>query len=372
MVVFLVMVGCSHHDPKDQCLFTIEVESYKDLDECRLSDGMRQSFEGHGHSLSEGATVEVREAQQQWLIHDKEMKKEYLIVKEENALKVYEDRLNFENLKDSREGLDYERDPAPIFSDLDDLLKRWFAAQAQEQYGVCSAIGNQMRQMSCAYFSKLVEALAGDNRFERLVASASLGFSNDIRAIPYLLEVMGSEDALVRYYAAFSMGQINFSQFTPEVTQKVMDALITSLRQEEDDDVRGMVAFTIAQVVERDRDWGRLPHLLAAIGDRSDKVRNHVVLALGKIGHPEGAKAIIAATLDDANPGVRYSSVRALGQIGSEDVEITLPLVRKLKDSSPIVAGAAYHVLKHITGEDFGPDPAKWEEWAGGENLPDK
>ena len=65
-------------------------------------------------------------------------------------------------------------------------------------------------------------------------------------------------------------------------------------------------------------------------------VRNHVVLALGKIGHKEGIQAILDHTLEDKHPAVRHSSIRSL--VYSEDKDKVIdPLIKRLRDPIPFV-----------------------------------
>lgn len=364
ILLVLAVIGCSRHDQREGYLFNLDLACQKDLETGTMTDCVRNSFQGYGRTLSGESAIAVQKEEREWVIQDRGHKKEYLVVREENALKVYEDRIGLEAIKENRVGLDYKQNQS-LFPELDDLIKKWVTAQAQEQYGVSSAWKGQLQELSRSHFSMIVEGLSGNDPFHQAVAAAALGFSNDVRAIPYLLEAVANGSPAVRCNAALGMGQIEFSGLPQEISQKVATALTRSLEKDPDEAVRGMAAFAISQVVSEETDWGALPYLLDAIGDKSPNVRNHVVLALGKIRHPEGIKAIIAGALDDENPGVRYNAIRALSRAESDEVDISVVLVKKLRDPSPVVAGAAYYVLKYRTGQDLGPTPEKWEEWAG-------
>jgi HEAT repeat protein len=165
--------------------------------------------------------------------------------------------------------------------------------------------------------------------------------------------MLENSETVVRRYAAFSLGHIGSDQ-TP------MKPLYTLLEQDPADEVRGMAAFAIAAIVNKEDNQGAMPYLLRALQDKFPQVRSHAVIGLGKIGHTEGASAILATTLDDPDPRVRHNSIWALGKIGGN--EIVVPLVKKLRDPLPAIQQAAYTVLKAVTRADYGNSPAKWEE----------
>jgi HEAT repeat protein len=266
------------------------------------------------------------------------------------------EKADLEAIKENRQGLDYQEQRADIFHEIDTTLQAWHLAQSQRDHAYASALEQNLYELACGHFSKLVEALTGSDSFARTVAAAAIGFSEDIRAIPYLLKALQTSDVAIRKYAAFSLGHIGSNQ-----TQ--MALLYQVLAQDANDEVRSMVAFAISRIVTREKDEGALPHLLKAVTDRASQVRAHAVIALGKVGHQEGAHAIIASTLQDPEDSVRFNSVWALRQIGGK--EVVAPLIKTLRDRSPAVQQAAHMALTQVTRKDFGNDAKKWEEWAG-------
>jgi hypothetical protein len=45
------------------------------------------------------------------------------------------------------------------------------------------------------------------------------------------------------------------------------------------------------------------------------------------------------------------------------DIYSVAPLIAALKDSYPNIKEQAAEVLKKMTGEEFGTDPEKWQQW---------
>jgi HEAT repeat protein len=63
----------------------------------------------------------------------------------------------------------------------------------------------------------------------------------------------------------------------------------------------------------------------------------------------------------DKDPLVRQGAARALGIIG--DTRAVDPLIATLRDGNRHVQGDAAEALRKITGEDFGGDHEKWQDW---------
>ena len=60
-------------------------------------------------------------------------------------------------------------------------------------------------------------------------------------------------------------------------------------------------------------------------------------------------------------PEVRATAASALGSIGDQySVE---PLIPMLRDEDPSVRRESAAALSTITGQDFGEEPGRWQEW---------
>ncbi len=271
------------------------------------------------------------------------------------ADKAKDEKIDLQEIKEDRQGLDYRttKQDEDILAQLDTLLKKWQAAQKIQDHALVISAEKDLEELSRSHFSELVKAIPGEKGY---IAVTSLGFSNDIRAIPYLNDALKTGGSIVRSNAALSLGHIASDQ-TP------MEILFDALKKDPEASVRAMSAFAISQIVNKEKDQDALPHLLVALKDPAPEVRNNVVIALARTGNPEAVKAILANTWNDEHPAVRYNSIGAVAMIGYTE-ECKIPLVQKMRDPVGNVGDAAYSVLKELTGKDFGPNPEKWEEWA--------
>jgi HEAT repeat protein len=69
----------------------------------------------------------------------------------------------------------------------------------------------------------------------------------------------------------------------------------------------------------------------------------------------------LIAALRDKNANVREEVAGALRR--TKDPRAIEPLIASLKDEDSDVRHNAARALKKVTGQDFGQDPEKWQEW---------
>lgn len=100
--------------------------------------------------------------------------------------------------------------------------------------------------------------------------------------------------------------------------------------------------------------------LIIALRDKAQLVRIGVCEALAELKNSTSVPPLIDVLKDDADLGVRARAASALGQI--KDSRAVEPLIIALGDKGrvPEEAGSA---LKRITGQDFGTDRIKWQQW---------
>uniref|UniRef100_A0A7C2K2T5 HEAT repeat domain-containing protein n=1 Tax=candidate division WOR-3 bacterium TaxID=2052148 RepID=A0A7C2K2T5_UNCW3 len=84
---------------------------------------------------------------------------------------------------------------------------------------------------------------------------------------------------------------------------------------------------------------------------------SHIMKVLSAL---RGIEPLISA-LKDVNWHVREAVAYALGEI--KDLRAVEPLISALKDVNSSVRRAAAKALEEITGQNFGEDQAKWQEW---------
>jgi len=109
---------------------------------------------------------------------------------------------------------------------------------------------------------------------------------------------------------------------------------------------------------------GTVPALAQALEDEDEDVREAAAKALEAIG-PEAVEAVPALiqALKDGSSLVRCAAARALGAIGPGAMEAVPALIQALGDKSYSVRHAAADALQAITGQDFGEDAERWQQW---------
>lgn len=102
--------------------------------------------------------------------------------------------------------------------------------------------------------------------------------------------------------------------------------------------------------------------LLIALKDIDTDVRANVAWVLRETKDTRAIKPLIEALEGFKGMDSKFllEIVSDLSKIGKPAVE---PLIEVLKDKDSYVRGNAAWVLRAITGQDFGEDPIKWQEW---------
>ncbi|OQX79826.1 MAG: hypothetical protein B6D56_06320, partial [Candidatus Omnitrophica bacterium 4484_70.1] len=223
-------------------------------------------------------------------------------------------------------------------------------------------------------------------------------------AVPYLIKLLKDKDSEMRYRAAKALGEIGSQEIASHLRGIIIKALIEALKDEEwivhhtaagalvkigfpaipyliealrDEDIN--VRFKSAEVLDQiewqpqnqeeeilyfiaKHDWEGLvrigypavPYLIKLLKNKDSYVRYRAVKALGEIGSQEIAshlietiiKALIEALKDEKNSNVRQTIARALGKVGSQ--EAVPHLIEALKDEDSDVCKAAAEELDKI------------------------
>ena len=132
---------------------------------------------------------------------------------------------------------------------------------------------------------------------------------------------------------------------------------IVSTLQDKNPEVRRRAV----QVLHHTNDPGRVNPLIAALQDDDHEVRVCAANALHSMKDPRTVEPLIQA-IKDVNGDVRRIVSDTLGLL--RDVRGVKPLIPILDDPDPNIHDAAKRALKRITGQDFGGDHRKWNEWA--------
>jgi HEAT repeat protein len=181
-------------------------------------------------------------------------------------------------------------------------------------------------------------------------------------AAPYMIELLDSEQKYIspldKMYNAISiLGSSGFYVRDETKTALVrigtpaVDPLIHALSHPRPK-VRGNAALTLGKI----HDSRAIPPLINALKDRDPEVRMWAAAALAEIPSRQAVKPLISA-LRDTEGNVRAYAAFALGQIG--DHRAVEPLIEALRQGNTAASPALYE----ITGERFGDNAEKWQEW---------
>jgi len=98
LAAFLVMLNLGFFGAG--LLFSVEPTLQTDLDNTVISQELRQEFENNMAPLLQHASISVEEPESEWLITDKQNRKSYRIMKEEEKLNIYGET-GFPNLSET-------------------------------------------------------------------------------------------------------------------------------------------------------------------------------------------------------------------------------------------------------------------------------
>jgi HEAT repeat protein len=129
-----------------------------------------------------------------------------------------------------------------------------------------------------ANLSDWVRRLDANDPTKRLDAVKSLGECNDPKAIEYLIQAVNDPDPRVEAKAVDYLGKLHAADSTPFLIQKL---------------------FTV--------------------GTR-DRLRQRIVMTLGKIGDPRASRPLLQYVSQDVNPDIRGAGIYALGEMADQSI----------------------------------------------------
>jgi HEAT repeat protein len=181
----------------------------------------------------------------------------------------------------------------------------------------------------------------------RLAAVKALGIQRNPAKASQLVPFLTDRDAATRAAAAWSIGNLRFADAAPDIAALLKDpdrtvcrAAIAALHKLADPaGAKGLGELAGTKSVDLDL--------------RLDALR-----ALGAVGGPQAAAALVAA-LADETPLVRQVAADQLGGVrGAGSVEALMQAV-----GNPDTRALARESLQQLVWRDFGTDPAAWRRW---------
>jgi hypothetical protein len=100
--------------------------------------------------------------------------------------------------------------------------------------------------------------------------------------------------------------------------------------------------------------------LIESLRDPEPSVRWESARRLGEMKDGRSVMPLIGALMDE-HPYTRRRAAASLGNL--QDLRAVEPLVKSLRDEDAFVQKYSLEALTKITGQQFGNDPKKWQEW---------
>jgi HEAT repeat protein len=208
-------------------------------------------------------------------------------------------------------------------------------ASAAARAGCATALASSGRAALPALFA----ALADPSEFVRASAARALAriplTSDDV---PRLVEALGSRDAYVVAFAAWTLGNLG------SAAEAAVPALAQTLSR---DDTNAVVAAALARIGPGAA--GAVGILVDALGSENPDRRWRAARTLGRIG-PAAAPAVplLTGALADPNGAVRRHAARALGRIGPAARPAAPALQRATGDRDREVRQEARQALERL------------------------
>jgi hypothetical protein len=100
--------------------------------------------------------------------------------------------------------------------------------------------------------------------------------------------------------------------------------------------------------------------LIESLKDQDPSVRWESARRLGEMKDSRSVVPLTGVLMDD-HPYTRRRAAASLGNL--QDLRAVEPLIKSLRDEDAFVQKYALESLVKITGQQFGNDPKKWQEW---------
>lgn len=239
-----------------------------------------------------------------------------------------------------------------------------------------------------------IEKLYSSNEVVRAKAAQSLGSKGKggVPAIPFLIQMLADDTQVtvenVELLSGFETEKreegyqrkqrvTGYGQTTPgaeamealfRINGSALIPLLVAMCDDQDPAFR-QKAEVLLEIQERKSQTKEalMDVLREALKDKRSCVRAYAVEGIGRIGGM-WAKADLVLCLNDSDPTIRAKAAiafgEAAGRYSSFRFNFVEPLISALeKDVDSNVRQEAANALEKITGERYGEDPLKWQEW---------
>ena len=227
------------------------------------------------------------------------------------------------------------------------------AQQSKKEAGSARATGPKVgRKLSelPSVVREEIDRLASDDAGKRATGAASLGEmgAEAIPAIPYLIGALGDSRSVIGPGGRQDVADVAMASLT-KLGNPAREALLEALKAQ---NVRELdrVMWALGKMREP-RAVGPLIGFLV-----DEKWGKWAAFALGDLGDARAVEPLIRLLKNERDVD---STARALGDL--KDLRAVEPLIAAMSDKKKTFD--AIRALERITGQDFGKDQAKWQEW---------
>ena len=193
----------------------------------------------------------------------------------------------------------------------------------------------------------------GEDETAYVALLEALGSIKDERAVGALLRLLKHRNALVASKAAESLGKIGNKGVVPVLVNVARKSTMTS--------VRYSAVFALGELGDAEP----VDMLLEFLKQEDASLRYAAAHSLAMIAEERALDGLLEALSSDTSWGVRWAAAKGVGRIckGKPNRKAVGCLIDALLDENETVRKEALSSLRAVTGEDFGDDYEKWDEW---------
>ena len=253
-----------------------------------------------------------------------------------------------------------------LFPYLDNVIREWRNTKLQNKNNktlkIFTNLDSILARTVYVNFDVILEHLMKGNHYNRVIASAALGFcripDNERfpqvypRAIPNLLLVIAEGDDALTRNALLALWRL------AEPTTPI-ESILPLMTEHHDPDVRANAALCLAAIVSPEQADRVTPYVLPALRDEEPKVRQHAINILRSL-RDRNAVAPLLDLMNDRHDGIRANAALTLGDM--DDISVCGILIQNM-NRSEVLQPACLAALRKLTGEDFGTDYREWGKW---------
>jgi hypothetical protein len=178
-------------------------------------------------------------------------------------------------------------------------------------------------------------------------------------ATSFLKRVRESKDPNIRYYAYAKLASPTC--YEDEAQKMVAVGVLGKalISEREPQATKAVICRTLGVLGKVEA----RPALLRAASDPDEVVRAEAYRALGSVGLSEDAVFLAQKTVTDTSGDCRLAAIDALGSLKSRDTRILVLLVQGMEDDDPAIRLSSVRALRTITGKDLGVEATPWRDF---------